>query len=452
MKIVIVGAGEVGTHLAKMLVHEDQNIILMDSSSKRIEEVSRHLEALTMIGNPLSIVDLENASAAGADLFVCVTPDGATNLMSCVLAKRIGAKHTIARVSDCQHIAPEYRELYRSIGVDEVIYPEELAAIEITSTTLNPWARQYYELFGGKLVLVGIKVRDGAPIIGKRLMDLRNDDALGTKKFYHIVALKRDLDTVIPDGNTIIQPNDLVYFTCSREDVERIRQLTNKPNPEVRKIIIMGASRVAMQTIKHLPKDIRVCLIEQDKEKCLRLAPTLPRNVDLYHGDGRDPDIIKEVGIRDAQAFIALTEHSEANVLACLAAKRDNVYKTIAKEENIDYISLAYRLDIGTLINKKLLAAGHIFRMLLDTSCSSTFICLSLMNHAEVAEFVVTRTSPLLGKRIKDLKLPRGITFGGMLRRGELHLIDGDTVLEPEDRILIFYYQVKLNQIKRLFY
>lgn len=452
MKIVIAGAGEVGTHLAKMLVQEEQNIILMDSSSKRIEEVSRHLEALTIIGNPLSIYDLESASVSGADLFVSVTPDGATNLMSCVLAKRIGAKHTIARVSDCQHIEPSYRQLYNSIGIDEVIYPEELAAIEIASTTLNPWARQYYELFGGKLILVGIKVRDGAPIIGKRLMDLKHDGIQRAGKFYHIVALKRDFETVIPDGNTIIKANDLVYFTCSSEDVELIRQLTNKPNPEVRKVVIMGANRVAMQTIKRLPKSIRICLIEQDKDKCLRLAPTLPRNVELYHGDGRDPDIMKEVDISDAQAFIALTEHSEANVLACLAAKRDNVYKTIAKEENIDYISLAYRLDIGTLINKKLLAAGHIFRMLLDTTCSSTFICLSLMNNAEVAEFVVARTSPLLGKRIKDLKLPRGVTFGGMLRHGELHLIDGDTALEPEDRILIFYYQVKLNQIKRLFY
>lgn len=448
MRIIIAGAGEVGTHLAKMLSHEEQNIVLMDTSAKRLEELKGHIEALPVEGNPQVLADLEAAYVRGADLFVCVTPDQATNLIACTMAKRVGARHTIARVNTHEYLEPEYTEICEEMGIDKTIYPEELAAQEIATTSLNPWARQYVELFNGAVILVGVKVRQGAEIVGKHLYELKGVDETG-HKYYHVVAIKRDLDTIIPSGSTCIEDGDVVFFTCSASHIDEIRRLTGKVSPPLRKMVIMGASRVAIQTIKRIPDHVKICLIDTDKDKCLRLSQSLPANVSVYYGDGRDPELIREVGLDDAQVFVALTENSETNVLACLGAKRYNVYKTIAKEENIDYIPLAYRLDIGTLINKKLLAAGHIYRMLLGQKAGS-IVFLSLVN-AEVAELVVGRQSPLIGKSVRELDLPANLTLGGMLRDGVPQMIEGSTVIEAYDHVIAFYHDVPLDRLRKLF-
>ncbi|MDO4691948.1 MAG: Trk system potassium transporter TrkA [Porphyromonadaceae bacterium] len=450
MRIVIAGAGEVGTHLAQMLANEEQDIVLMDADEKRLEEKKSHIEALMTVGDPVILDDLKEARVDGADLFVSVTPDGATNLLACSLAKMLGAKQTIARVNTHHHLEPKYADHYGAIGVDHLIYPEELAANEIASTTLNPWARQYLELFNGALILAGVKVRDNAEIVGKYLHELKQESSAGSDKFYHIVAIKRDLQTIIPSGSTRIEANDLVFFTCPVGQIDEIRRLAGKQCPKVRKMVIMGASRVAMQTIKKLPESIHICVIEKNKDKCIMVSDHKFPNVMVYHGDGQNPDLLREVGLDDAQVFVALTQNSETNILACLAAKRYNVYKTIAKEENIDYIPLAYRLDIGTLINKKLLAAGYIYRMLLGQRAGS-IVCLSLLNNAEVAELIVGRQSPLVGKRIKDLDLPDHMTLGGMLRNGVPRMVGGDTVIEAYDHVMVFYHDVSLNELKRLF-
>ena len=450
MRIVIAGAGEVGTHLAKMLSNEEQNIVLMDQDGKKLERASHHLEVLPIEGSPTLLSDLERAHVAGADLFVGVTPDEATNVMACMLAKRVGARHTIARINNPEYLESEYNILLEELGVDSMIYPEELAAREIGSIIEYPWARQYVTLFNGALALVGVKVRNGAPIVGQYLKDLKTLLPGDDGKYFHVVAIKRDFDTLIPRGNTRIEHNDLVFFTCDVDHIDLVRKLSGKKAPKIERVVIMGASPVALRTISKISEDIQVALIDIDKDKCLRLSQELPHNVEIYHGDGRDPEIVDEVNLEGSQVFIALTENSETNVLACLAAKRYNVYKTVAKEENIDYIPLAYRLDVGTLINKKLLAAGYIYRTLLGQDTGQV-TCLSLVNNAEVIELVTRRDSHIVGRRISDLKLPANMTFGGMMRNGRPCMIDGNTVFEPYDHVVIFYHDLTINTLKELF-
>ena len=450
MRIVIAGAGEVGTHLAKMLSNEEQNIVLMDQDGKKLERASHHLEVLPIEGSPTLLSDLERAHVAGADLFVGVTPDEATNVMACMLAKRVGARHTIARINNPEYLESEYNILMEELGVDSMIYPEELAAREIGSIIEYPWARQYVTLFNGALALVGVKVRNGAPIVGHYLKDLKTLLSGDDGKYFHVVAIKRDFDTLIPRGNTRIEHNDLVFFTCDVDHIDLVRKLSGKIAPKIERVVIMGASPVALRTISKISEDIQVALIDIDKDKCLRLSQELPHNVEIYHGDGRDPEIVDEVNLEESQVFIALTENSETNVLACLAAKRYNVYKTVAKEENIDYIPLAYRLDVGTLINKKLLAAGYIYRTLLGQDTGQV-TCLSLVNNAEVIELVARRDSHIVGRRISDLKLPANMTFGGMMRNGRPCMIDGNTVFEPYDHVVIFYHDLTINTLKELF-
>ena len=450
MRIVIAGAGEVGTHLAKMLSNEEQNIVLMDQEGKKLERASHHLEVLPIEGSPTLLSDLERAHVAGADLFVGVTPDEATNVMACMLAKRVGARHTIARINNPEYLESEYNILMEELGVDSMIYPEELAAREIGSIIEYPWARQYVTLFNGALALVGVKVRNGAPIVGQYLKDLKTLLPGDDGKYFHVVAIKRDFDTLIPRGNTRIEHNDLVFFTCDVDHIDLVRKLSGKKAPKIERVVIMGASPVALRTISKISEDIQVALIDIDKDKCLRLSQELPHNVEIYHGDGRDPEIVDEVNLEGSQVFIALTENSETNVLACLAAKRYSVYKTVAKEENIDYIPLAYRLDVGTLINKKLLAAGYIYRTLLGQDTGQV-TCLSLVNNAEVIELVTRRDSHIVGRRISDLKLPANMTFGGMMRNGRPCMIDGNTVFEPYDHVVIFYHDLTINTLKELF-
>ena len=450
MRIVIAGAGEVGTHLAKMLSNEEQNIVLMDQDGKKLERASHHLEVLPIEGSPTLLSDLERAHVAGADLFVGVTPDEATNVMACMLAKRVGARHTIARINNPEYLESEYNILMEELGVDSMIYPEELAAREIGSIIEYPWARQYVTLFNGALALVGVKVRNGAPIVGQYLKDLKTLLPGDDGKYFHVVAIKRDFDTLIPRGNTRIEHNDLVFFTCDVDHIDLVRKLAGKKAPKIERVVIMGASPVALRTISKISEDIQVALIDIDKDKCLRLSQELPHNVEIYHGDGRDPEIVDEVNLEDSQVFIALTENSETNVLACLAAKRYNVYKTVAKEENIDYIPLAYRLDVGTLINKKLLAAGYIYRTLLGQDTGQV-TCLSLVNNAEVIELVARRDSHIVGRRISDLKLPANMTFGGMMRNGRPCMVDGNTIFEPYDHVVIFYHDLTINTLKELF-
>ena len=450
MRIVIAGAGEVGTHLAKMLATEEQNIVLMDQDGMKLERASHHLEVLPIEGSPTLLSDLERAHVAGADLFVGVTPDEATNVMACMLAKRVGARHTIARINNPEYLESEYNILMEELGVDSMIYPEELAAREIGSIIEYPWARQYVTLFNGALALVGVKVRNGAPIVGQYLKDLKTLLPGDDGKYFHVVAIKRDFDTLIPHGNTRIEHNDLVFFTCDVDHIDLVRKLSGKKAPKIERVVIMGASPVALRTISKISEDIQVALIDIDKDKCIRLSQELPHNVEIYHGDGRDPEIVDEVNLEGSQVFIALTENSETNVLACLAAKRYNVYKTVAKEENIDYIPLAYRLDVGTLINKKLLAAGYIYRTLLGQDTGQV-TCLSLVNNAEVIELVARRDSHIVGHRISDLKLPANMTFGGMMRNGRPCMIDGNTVFEPYDHVVIFYHDLTINTLKELF-
>lgn len=446
MNIVIAGAGEVGSHLAEMLSNENQEISLMDANEKLLMTAAHKLEVLPVVGQPTLISDLEEAAVGRADLFISVMPDESANLMACLLAKKLGVKKTIARINNHEYLNLENLSMFEDLGIDSMIYPEELAANEIVSTIHNPWARQYVELFNGAMVLVAVKTRAGAPIVGKTMMEISNS----SEKTFHVVAIHRDMETIIPTGSTKICHNDLVYFTAIKKDLHIVQRLCGKENIKIKKMVIMGASPIALRTIDKLPEEVEISLIEIDKEKCMALSDKLPSNVKIYHGDGRDLELIKEVGYENAQAFVALTGNSEINILACLAAKRYNVAKTIAKEENIDYITLAYRLDIGTLINKKLLAAGYIYRMLWGQVMGSV-VCLSLINNAEVAELIVDRNSTLLGKTMKEISLPEAVTFGGLIRNGIPKMISGDTVFETFDHVVVFYHNTSIDRLREIF-
>ena len=446
MRVVIAGAGEVGRHLAKMLSRERHDIILLDPNEDNLAFAKTGMEILPIVGNPTSLHDLENADVRDANLFVSVTTEESTNITACMLASNLGARKTFARINNHEYLLPRNNELFQKIGVNSMICPEILAAKEIVAAIRRPWTRQYWELFGGGLILLGIKVRGGAPIINRTLVELMQND----KKCYHIVAIQRgEGEMVIPRGMDHIEDGDIVFVTTTREHIEDVRIKAGKLNPEVKKVIIMGGGRIAIKTAHFLPDNTNITIIEADRDKCAKISAQVPKNVLVIHGDGRDTDLLVQEGIDDAQAFVALTENAGTNILACLAAKRYGVFKTIAQVENLDYISLAAKVDIGTVINKKLIAAGHIYQFLLDADVTNVK-CLAFAR-ADVAELVAKPDSKITRKPIKEMRLPKDMTLGGLIRNGIPMMVEGDTQIRANDHVMVFCFDSAMRKLKDYF-
>jgi len=444
MRILIAGAGEVGTHLAKMLAKEKHDIILMDSDEEKLAFTRAGIEILPFTGNPTSLGDLENAGIGKTDLFISVTPEETANITACMLATRMGAGKTFARINNYEYLLPKNREFFQRIGIDSMIYPEMLAAEEIVSAIKRPWTRQYWALQGG-LILIAVKIRENAPIVDKYLMELAelND------KIFHVVAINRDNYTIIPRGVDRILAGDIVYFTCAAAHIDEIRKQAGKHEPEIKHVLIMGGSRIAVRTSQYLPDHIHIKIIETSKEKSIRLSEIVPSNVLIINGDASNTDLLMQENIRDVQAFIALTENSSVNILACLAAKRFGVTKTVAQIENIDYIPMANRLDIGSVINKKLIAASHIYQFLLDADVSNVK-CLTFAN-AEVAELVARPHSKITRRKVKDLHLPKDMTIGGMIRDGMPMMVDGETQIQAHDQVVVFCLDTAMRKLENYF-
>ena len=445
MKIIIAGAGNVGTHLAKLLSREKQDIILMDDDEEKLTALSSNFDLLTVTASPSSISGLKEVGVKEADLFIAVTPDESRNMTACMLATNLGAKKTVARIDNYEYLLPKNKEFFQKLGVDSLIYPEMLAAKEIVSSMRMSWVRQWWEFCGGALILIGTKMREKAEILNIPLYELG-----GPNIPYHVVAIKRGTETIIPRGDDVIKLHDIVYFTTTRKYIPYIRKIAGKEDyADVRNVMIMGGSRIAVRTAQYVPDYMQVKIVDNDINRCNRLTELLDDKTMIINGDGRDMDLLIEEGLKNTEAFVALTGNSETNILACLAAKRMGVEKTVAEVENIDYIGMAESLDIGTVINKKMIAASHIYQMKLDADVSNVK-CLTFAN-ADVAEFTVPAGAKITKHFIKDLGLPKGTTIGGMIRNGEGVLVTGDTLIQPGDHVVVFCLSMMIKKIEKFF-
>lgn len=445
MRIVIAGAGAVGTHLAKLLSIESQDIVLMDPDKEKLNFPGSNLEMITMTGSCTSLKDLTEVGIKDTDLFIAVTPEESVNITACMLAANMGAKKTFARIDNYEYLLPKNKVFFEKLGIGSMVYPEMLAAKEIVSALKRPWVRQWIELCGGAIILVGVKVRENSELVNKYLYDLGRED----KKF-HIVAIKRKNDTIIPKGNDQVLAGDIVFFTTTKDYVEELPRITGKASFEVKNVMIMGGSRIAIRTCQYLPDNTNIKLLESDKEKSYQLLEKLPKNVTVYHNDGRNAEFLMQEGIKDMDAFVAVTGNSEANILACMAAKRFGVRKTVAEVENMDYISMAENLDIGSIINKRLITVSNIYRFLLSADVSNVK-SLTVAN-ADVAEIIARPNSRVTKKEVKKITLPKNVTLGGLIRNGEPMMIDGETMIEPYDHVVVFCLEDTLREAETLFH
>ena len=444
MRIVIAGAGAVGTHLAKMLSVENENVVLLDESEEKLGKLESLFDLQAIVGDPTKISALNSAGVGNADLFVAVTPDESRNIMACVLAHYLGAKKTIARIDNYEYLQPKHKAYFASLGVDTLIYPEQLAAEEIATSIKYCWMRQMLEFGDGALVMIGVKIRENATIKDIPFKDFPSDIP------YHVVAIQRGDETIIPRGNDVIKVDDLVCFMTTGDKIQYMRTICGKEDfTEVNSLIIMGGSRIAVRTANLIPDNINVKIIESDLNRCHKLLELVDDRVMIINGDARDPELLSSEGVDRTDAFIALGDNSETNILACMAAKRSGVYRTVSEVENIDYISMAESMDIGSVINKKKIAASTIFQMMLNTDVLSVK-CLTFIQ-AVVAEFLVNEGDYITRRPVKSLGLPDGANIGGLIRNGEGMHVTGNTMIQAGDHVVVFCREHVLKKLEKFF-
>ncbi len=445
MKIVIAGAYAIGTYLAKLLTRNKQDITLMCSNEANLERLSREYDLLTIQASPTSIRSMEQVGIADTDLFIAVTPDEHINLTSCMMAHQLGAKKTVAKVDNPEFVNQKNTDLFHGLGVDSIIYPELLAAKDIINGLKMSWVRQRWDVHEGALVMLGIKLRESCTILNRPLKDV-----VGPEEPYHVVAIKRNGETIIPGGNDMLQEFDLVYFMTTKNYIPYIRKVVGKEHyVDVKNVMFMGGGNTAVRAVEMLPDYMNAKVIELNAERCEELNDLFDEDTLVINGDGRDISLLLEEGIRSTQAFVSLTSNAETNILACLTAKQKGVRKTVAAVENEDYYDMAESLDIGTIVNKKAATASHIYQMMLDADVENVKFLMSV--NADVAEFVPKEGSKITQKPVKNLRFPQGVTIGGLVRNREGMLVSGNTQIQAGDSVVMFCYNVDLKKVEKYF-
>jgi len=446
MRIIIAGAGDVGKHLAKLLAYENQDIVVIDLNQERLRQLGSQLDVSTIRGNSTSFRVLRDANVADADLLIAVTESEEVNLATAMIAKQLGARRTVARISNEEYLMSKETLDLRKIGIDELISPESLAAREIRRLLRIAAVTDTFEFDQGLLSLIGITVDANSPLMNHSLAE--TSTRFNPKNNFVTVAILRDGNTIIPRGDTQLRPNDHVYFIAQPDGIDWVLELTGKKKIEIKNIMILGGSKAAYHTARKLSSNYNVKVIERDRDKCFELADQLPKSL-IINGDGRDVDILEEEGLGNMDAFLALTGDSETNIISCLVAKDKGVKKTIALVENIDYIHLSQNIGVDTMINKKLIAANFIFRYIRKGDVVSITGIHGV--EAEILEYEVNNNCRIAHKQLKELDFPKDAIIGGVVRHGKGEIAMGNFRFEPQDRVVVLSKKESLSEVEKFF-
>lgn len=433
-----------GSHLARLLTNEEQEILIVDRDAQKLDLLDSKYNLMTVAGPPTSFNTLRQAEVEICDLFISVLPSESDNIVACSMAKSLGAKRTVARIENYGFMEEQNLEFVRRMGVDNLIYPEYLAAQQITTALTQPWVRHWFEILNGEIIVVGVRLRTDATICGMQLKEFSI-----ANHHFHVSAIRRHQETIIPRGDDTIHPDDILYITTRREHIDNLLTLCGKSEYKIRRVLIVGGGKIAVRLVNLAGRNYKFTIVDRDYDKCRALPEKCSEEVKVFHGDGRDIDTLVDIGIEDFDAFVALTGSSEANILACLSAKTLGVKKTIAEVEDLQYVSQAESLNIGTVINKQLLASAAIFQTLLDND-ASTSKCLALTD-AEVAELEVKAGSAITRAPVKDLKLSRDMTIAGLIRDGRGMLVGGNTQIMAGDHVVVFCLAGAIHKVEKLF-
>ena len=448
MKIVIAGAGEVGCHLAKMLSEGYHEITIIDHDEERLALVSESMDVLTVQGNPTSIRVLKSAGVDQADLFVAVSParEQDVNIVSAIIAKKLGAKKVTARINDAEYLNYDNKLMFTEMGIDLLFYPEKIAATEIGDLLKQSDVSEFVDFARGQLQMVVFRIEEDSKLLNKTSADLPYDPE---NLPFRIVAITRGGETLIPQPDTLYKRGDMVYVVCKRAFIDELMALSGKRYLDIKRLTILGGGRIGEMVAAQFEKNAEfVKIIEINRERCEVLSENLDRTL-VINGDGRNSDFLYEEDVKSCDAFVAVTSSSETNILACVAAKKMGVAKTIAEVENIEYIRLAEGMGVDAVINKKIITAGRIFRFTLSTKVRTVKVLSG--SDAEVIEYIVNPESPITRGALGELNLPQDAVIGGIIRGSEAIIANPQTRVKPYDRVVIFALPTALGRLERFF-
>ena len=441
MKIIIAGDGETGTHIANILSVEGQDVVLIGSDREHLAGLEAVSNFITFDGSPLSRSNLLECGVNSANLFVAVTPDENANLVACQIAKDCGAERCVARVDNSEYEAPADSAMFRRFGVDMTIYSDKLAAEEAYRFIENSWAVDRFELHNGALVVVGVRMNAGGSMCGKQLQQIS-----GNPRLFHVVAIKRGDSMIITRGSDVLRQDDIVYFALTEDNCRILPPLCGQSTISVRKIMITGAGRVTENLLEMLGHRYQVTVIDPDADRCDYIASRFD-NVVVVNTKANDITALTDEGIGSCDIFLSLTGSSEKNIVACMVAREHGVPRTAARIEELQYIDEAESLSIDRIINKKILNSGKIMAMLFDKDMSATRRLT--FGQAEVADIVAKQGAKITSATLAELKLPRDITVGGVIRGNRGFFAEGRTQILPGDHVVIFYSPGALNKVSR---
>ncbi|MCB0517913.1 MAG: Trk system potassium transporter TrkA [Lewinellaceae bacterium] len=445
MKIIIAGAGNLGFHLAELLSYENQDITLIDENQEVLDYASTHLDLLTLRGDSSSINVLREAGIENAHLLLAVTTSETTNIVTASLAKKLGARQTVARVHKSEYLKEVNRELVAAMGIDSIFSPVQLAAKEILRLVKRCSFTDIFEFEEGKISLFGITLDDFSPLVN---VQLSNWKQLVANEALRPIAILRGSQTIIPNGEVVLKRNDHVYFITKKDKVDEVERFVGAKKVKVKNVMILGGSPLAYETAKLMEDDFNITLIEGSKDQCKILTEKL-NNTLIINGKADNVDLLQEEGLDRMDAFIALTPNSETNIIASLTAKNHGVYKTIAQVENKEYTFISQNIGVDTLINQKLIAANNIFRFVRQGTVEAITGLHGV--EAEVIEFVVTKNNLMTRKPIKDLHFPKAALIGGVIRGDESLIPDGNFQLQMDDKVIVFTMPEAVSKVERMF-
>lgn len=451
MKIVIDGAGEVGSHLAKMLSHEANDITVIDCDPARLERINSEADVITCQGPPSSISVMKEAQVQNADLFISVVPSVPqdVNIVSALIARNLGAKKVTARIDDEEFLAPENKLLFKQMGIELMFHPEKLAADEIVDILKHSQATDSMDLGHGKLQIEVFKIGEDSPLMDLKLAEFAAVAATSDFQF-RVIAVSRNGKTIMPKPETKFMYNDHVFIISTREGMAPLMKYLGKNTIEIDKVMIIGGTQIAELAAAKLGAKVNTLkIIVKDKERAMELSEKLDDNVIVINGDDKNTDLLVEEGIKDFDAFVALTPNDEANVLSCVVAKKFGVPKTIAEVENIEYIRLAEDMGVDNVVNKKLITAGRLFKYTL--SGKARMVKYMSGTEAEVLEYNVAPGSAITKGPLKSINFPKDAIIGGVIRGAESIIAVGDTVIEPYDRVAVFALPDAVKEVDRFF-
>lgn len=446
MKVLIVGAGEVGHHIAKFLSQEGIDVVVIDNKKENLRKVSEELDVAVLNGHGGSPSVLEEAGAQGADMLLAVTDSDETNMISCLIAKAMfQIKRRIARIRNSEYLNNNVLLNKYNLDIDPAISPELESAKAIVRLMEVPLASSVEDFEDGIIKVVGYKIPGRSSMAGKSLEEIKK----GYNGQFLVGIVQRDNRIIIPSGKDRLKENDIIYFPVMKDDIERsIAFISGETVKPVKNVMMAGGGRIGYYVAKELEKsDVNVKIIERDSERCKFLSKSLGKVV-VLHGDGSDRALLEEENISDMDVFAAISNNEELNIMSSLLAKRMDAKKIITIVNRTDYIPLAHSLGIESVLSPRLITASAILRYVrMGEILSLTTVAEDM---AEIMEAGVKVGAVIGGSKLKDAKIPKGALVGAIIKGERVVIPSGEDTIEEGDRIIVFASRESIKDIEKI--